>query len=385
MNDSPYIKMLNNYLSFMAKNGGSDLHLKANALPRMRVQGEIKIISNKPLTADDMENIAKDLLSKERHEAFKKTKNSDLSYKLDENYRFRINLFHQLDGVSAVFRVIPGKIPDFKTMNLPPILEKIINDTKQGIVLLTGPTGSGKTTTLASMVNHINNTKYEHIVTIEDPIEFVYKDNLSLINQRSVGESCTDFSSALRAALREDPDVVLVGEMRDLETIEIALKAAETGHLVLSTVHTISAKDTVSRIIGMFPTEEQPRIRMTMSAVLRAIVSQRLCKKVGGGRIAACEILINNTRIRDIIIESRDHEINDAIAESKNSFGMQTFDQHLVDLYEGEFITREEALEKASNRNDLELMLKNNDLARRVESGDTSILEDDVLELKDLV
>lgn len=383
MSENQYLKLLNNYLSFMAKNSGSDLHLKANAFPRMRVQGEIKIISNKTLSPDDMLNIAKGLLNPERFETFRKQKNADLSYKLDENYRFRINLFYQLDGISAVFRVIPGKVPDFKTMNLPPILEKIVGDTKQGIILLTGATGSGKTTTLASMVNHINNTKYGHIVTIEDPIEFVYKDNLCLINQRAVGESCNDFSSALRAALREDPDVVLVGEMRDLETIEIALKAAETGHLVLSTVHTISAKDTISRIIGMFPTEEQGRIRMTLSAVLRATVSQRLCKKIGGGRIAACEILINNTRIRDIILDSRDHEITDAIAESKNTFSMQTFDQHLVDLYNEELITREEALEKASNRNDLELMLKNNDLKKRVSSGDSSILEEDIVKLKD--
>ena len=265
-------------------------------------------------------------------------------------------------------------------LKLPPTIKKICDETERGIILLTGPTGSGKTTTIASMIDYINERRTSHIVTIEDPVEFVFRDKNCTINQRSLGQDCNTFADSLRAALREDPDIIFVGEMRDLITIETAMNAAETGHLVLSTLHTVDAKETLGRIIGMFEVNEQNRIRQTLAAVLEAVISQRLVKTTDGKRTAAVEILRKNTRIRDMILDHRDGEIVDAIKEGRRTYGMQTFDQHLLELYQNGVITRDEALIKSTTRGDLEIMIKNEILARQ---GADS-LNEDVIELKEI-
>jgi twitching motility protein PilT len=264
-----------------------------------------------------------------------------------------------------------------KDLQLPEIIENFCH-LKRGLVLVTGPTGSGKSTTLASIIDHINKEQRRHIITIEDPVEFVYKDKNSLINQRAIGQDATNFSTALRAALREDPDVILVGEMRDMETIETAMHAAETGHLVLSTLHTVDTKDTINRIIGMFPGNEQNKIRMSLAATLQGVLSQRLVKTVDGKRAAAIEILIKNARIQSLISDSRDSEITDAIEEGKDIYGTQTFDQALLDLYRVGKITKDEALLNASNKGDLSMKITNYDSATTGEIN----LEDSMIDLK---
>ena len=272
-------------------------------------------------------------------------------------------MFLQINGISAVFRVTPTKIPTIKDLNLPSVIEKICTETTRGIILVTGPTGSGKTTTLASMINFINQTKRSHIVTIEDPIEYVFNDDKSIINQRSIGADALNFSDALRASLREDPDIILVGEMRDLETIETAIRAAETGHLVLSTLHTLDAKESVNRIVNSFPQGERDRVSLMFSSVLACVISQRLVKTLFGTRRPAVEIMRKNTRIKELISEEKFDEIDLAIAESKNTYGMQTFDQHLLELYENKIISAEVALDNASNRGDLQLKIKSSNVA----------------------
>lgn len=355
---------INKFLEFLVNNGGSDLHVKAGSHIRGRINGEIVKLSNDILTKEDALKLAKELL-RSRFDEFIQNKSVDFNYTLNENYRFRTNMFFQIDGVSVVFRTISVNIPTMDALKLPPTIKDICDKTHRGIILLTGPTGSGKTTTIASMIDYINEKRTSHIVTIEDPVEFVFKDKNCIINQRAIGQDCNTFADSLRAALREDPDVIFVGEMRDLVTIETAMNAAETGHLVFSTLHTVDAKETIGRIIGMFPAEEQNRIRQTLAAVLEAVISQRLVKTTDGRRRAAVEILRKNTRIRDMILDSRDGEITDAIRDGRKTYGMQTFDQHLLDLYTEGIITRDEALSKASQRNDLEIMIKNEILARQ--------------------
>lgn len=283
-----------------------------------------------------------------------------------------------MDGVSFVFRTIPTRIPTMSELLLPPIIEKLCDKVNRGIILVTGPTGSGKTTTLASMINYLNHTKNYHIVTIEDPIEFIYNDDKSVINQRAIGQDVDSFADALRASLREDPDVIFVGEMRDLETVRTAINAAETGHLVLATLHTLDAKETIGRVINMFPKEEQNRIRMTFASVSEAIISQRLVLTTAGKRRVACEIMVKNIRVRDMILEDRDSEIYDAIEQSKNTYGMQTFEQHLLDMYTAGVITKEEALRSASRRENLDIKIKSADLAKK-RAMVASIEEDDEL------
>ena len=380
---------LNKYLEFLIQNGGSDLHIKSGAVIRGRIHGELVKFSKTPFLKEDAMTLAKELLITRFPELIEK-KSVDFTYKLNEDYRFRVNIFFQIDGISAVFRTIPVKIPEIDDLGLPPSIKDICDTAMRGVVLLTGPTGSGKTTTIASMINRINRQRTSHVVTIEDPVEFVFKDDKCIINQRAIGEDCNNFADSLRAALREDPDVIFVGEMRDLETIETALHAAETGHLVFSTVHTIDAKETVNRIIAMFEQAEQERIRMTLASVLEAVISQRLARTVEGKRVAVVEILRKNTRIKDMILDSRDDEIPDAIADGRNTYGMQTFDQHLLDLYRDGVITREEALDKASKRNDLDLQIKNVDLAKKrdlaAESGESAeeMLAGEVVQLKEI-
>lgn len=368
---------LDEYLLKLIEGGGSDLHVKSGKVVRGRFNGEIVKMGDRVLDYDRAVLLAKEILGTNYYNLMKK-KNVDFTYKLNDDFRFRANVFLQMDGVSFVFRTIPTRIPTMSELLLPPIIEKLCDKVNRGIILVTGPTGSGKTTTLASMINYLNHTKNYHIVTIEDPIEFIYNDDRSVINQRAIGQDVDSFADALRASLREDPDVIFVGEMRDLETVRTAINAAETGHLVLATLHTLDAKETIGRVINMFPKEEQNRIRMTFASVSEAIISQRLVLTTAGKRRVACEIMVKNIRVRDMILEDRDSEIYDAIEQSKNTYGMQTFEQHLLDMYTAGVITKEEALRSASRRENLDIKIKSADLAKK-RAMVASIEEDDEL------
>ncbi|MCX6061890.1 MAG: PilT/PilU family type 4a pilus ATPase [Campylobacterales bacterium] len=350
------LKKIRGYLRRMVDAGGSDLHIKANAVVRARVNGDIIPLSGEIFSKDDALIFAKELLRTRFHELVEK-KELDLVYPFDENTRFRINIFFQMEGISAVFRLIPIKILTIDELNLPDIVHSFAQ-MERGLVLVTGVTGSGKSTTLAALINEINWNKRKHIITIEDPIEFVHKDRKCIVNQRSVGQDTHSFGGALRAALREDPDIILVGEMRDMETIEIALHAADTGHLVFSTLHTLDAKETVNRIVSVFPSVEQNRVRMTLSSVLKGVISQRLIPTVDGKRIAALEVLVRTARIEQLIAENRDIEIPDTIAEGKELYRSQTFDQGILDLYLSGKISREDALAYATSASDLKLRME---------------------------
>ncbi len=350
------LKKIRAYLQRMIDAGGSDLHIKANAVVRARINGDIIPLSGEILSKEDALTFAKELL-RGRFNEFVKEKELDLVYPYDDKTRFRVNIFFQMDGVSAVFRVIPVKILSIDDLQLPPIVRQF-TEVERGLVLVTGVTGSGKSTTLAAIINEINWKKRKHIMTIEDPIEFVHKDRKCIVNQRSIGQDTHNFSSALRAALRQDPDIILVGEMRDLETIEIALHAADTGHLVFSTLHTLDAKETINRIISMFPGEEQNRVRLTMSSVIQGIVSQRLIPTLDGKRTAAVEVLVRTPRIEQLIMEGRDVEIKDAIEEGKEIYGSQSFDQGILDLFLAKTISKEEAFANATSASDLKLKME---------------------------
>lgn len=348
-------KKLKFYLSKLVEHKGSDLHVKTGTTIRGRINGEILPFSKEILSYQEGLTLAKELLRGRFPELVEK-KNIDFTFKLNDEYRFRVNMFFQVDGVSAVFRTIPMVLPTVEALHLPLVINSLC-DLSRGLVLVTGPTGCGKTTTLASMINRINKTQKKHIITIEDPVEFIYKDNGCVVNQRAIGQDALSFSDALRAALREDPDVILVGEMRDLETIETAMHAAETGHLVLSTLHTVDAKETIGRIIGMFPGSEQNRIKMSLASVLQGVIAQRLVKTVDHGRTAAVEILVKNARIESLILEGRETEIPDALKEGKEVYKTQTFDQALLDLYAEGKIARDEAIIASTSRNDITMAL----------------------------
>lgn len=349
------LKKVRAYLKKMIEVGGSDLHVKANSVVRARINGEIKQFSGGILSKEDALTFAKELL-RGRFSEFVEKKELDLVYPFDENNRFRVNIFFQMDGVSAVFRVIPVKIPTFDELHLPQVVRDFAHK-ERGLILVTGVTGSGKSTTLATLINAINTTKKKHIITIEDPIEFVHKDRGCIINQRSVGQDTLSFGTALRAALREDPDIILVGEMRDRETVNLALHAADTGHLVFSTLHTVDAKETVNRIIAQFPTDEQNRVRMSLAGVLQGVISQRLIPTLDGGRRAAMEVLVRTPTIEKLILENRDYEIRDAIEAGKEHYKSQSFDQSILDLYNEKIISKEQALEYATSASDLELKI----------------------------
>jgi twitching motility protein PilT len=371
------------YLKRMIEVGGSDLHIKANAQIRARVSGEIQILSGNIFPKEDALNFAKELL-RGRFQEFVEAKELDLVYPYDDKTRFRVNIFFQMEGVSAVFRIIPVEILDIDALKLPPIIHELC-EAERGLILVTGITGSGKSTTLAAMIDKINRTKKKHILTVEDPIEFVHKDRLCILNQRNIGQDTISFSLALRAALREDPDIILVGEMRDLETIEIALHAADTGHLVFSTLHTMDTKETINRIISMFATEEQNRIRITLSSVLRAVLSQRLVKTISGGRRAAIEVLINTPRISELILKNRDYEIMETLEASKEIYKTQSYDQALIDLFNEGVITQDEAFRNATSATDMKLKMSGMSTGEETKEGEAPVVDvedEDVFDLK---
>jgi len=373
-------KRLQFYLKNLIHNGGSDLHLKSGSIIRLRVNGDLLKLGNRMMTHEELDGIARAILTEKQYNELVTTKELDCTYILDEDNRFRVNFFYQLNGLSAVLRIIPVKILTIEELSLPKAISELA-DMHRGLILVTGVTGSGKSTTLAAMIDRINRTKKKHIITVEDPVEFVHQDRECLISQRGIGQDSLSFSNALKAALREDPDIILVGEMRDLETIEIALHAANTGHLVFSTLHTLDAKETINRVIGMFPQAEQNRIRMTLASVLEGVISQRLVKTIDGGRAAAIEIMKRTARISELIAQNRDYELLDTIEEGKEIYGSQSFDQALLDLYHSGKISQEVVLENATNPSDMKLKLQGigGDFVDENESKDIS---KDVFDLK---
>lgn len=353
-------KRLNHLLEKMLLLDGSDLHIKTNSLPKARIHGDIQVLDNSRLNDYFFEDILNILLDQKQRLLLEEEKEFDGYYVSEQGRRFRFNIFFHLGGYGVVFRLIPNRILSIKELGLHESVYKFVN-LERGLVLVTGVTGSGKSTTLAAIIDAINQKKRKHIITIEDPIEFIHHDRNSIIEQRNVGEHTQSFYSALKASLREDPDIILVGELRDLATIEAALHAANSGHLVFATLHTLDAKETINRIIGMYPTNEQNRIRVTLASVLQGVLSQRLIKKIGGGRCAAMEILVMNERIKQLILELRDNEITDAINEGE-AYGMQTFDQALFKLYKEKFATLEEVLNASTSPDDLKLIISNSGL-----------------------
>lgn len=332
-------------LDFAVKNKASDLHLSAGLPPKYRVDGDLHNVDHPVLEKKDVVSMIDSVMNEMQRNEYKKHFETDFSFQSNELARFRVNVFTQDRGAAAVFRIIPTEILSMDALMLPLVFKEIANF-PQGLVLVTGPTGSGKSTTLAAIIDYINNLRYQHILTIEDPIEFVHHSKNCLINQREVFRDTESFSAALRSALRQDPDVILVGELRDLETIRLAMTAAETGHLVFATLHTSSASKTINRIIDVFPGEEKSMIRSMLSGSLQAVVAQTLLKKTGGGRVAALEIMLCNSAIRNLIREDKIAQMYSTIQTGK-SFGMQTLDQHLTQLVHDNQITREVARDVA--------------------------------------
>ena len=335
-------------LAFGVKHGSSDLHLSAGEPPMIRVDGDMRRINVPTMDHKDVHDMVYDIMNDKQRKDYEEFLECDFSFEIPGLARFRVNAFNQNRGAGAVFRTIPSEILSLEQLNAPKIFEEI-SDYPRGVVLVTGPTGSGKSTTLAAMVNHKNDTEYGHILTVEDPIEFVHKSKKCLINQREVHRDTLGFNEALRSALREDPDVILVGEMRDLETIRLALSAAETGHLVFGTLHTSSAAKTIDRVVDVFPAEEKDMVRAMLSESLKAVISQTLLKKQGGGRVAAHEIMIGTPAIRNLIRENKIAQMYSAI-QTGQQFGMQTLDQNLQQLVQKNVVTRQEALSKAANK-----------------------------------
>jgi len=348
---------LNEILQVALRGGASDIHLKAGLPPMFRVDGALVPLKDaRRLPPEEIARMALGIMNDYQKEKYKQTNEVDLAYGVPGLGRFRVNIFQQRGTIGVVLRVIPFKIQSIEQLMLPKILEKIAGE-QRGLVLVTGTTGSGKSTTLAAMIDHINATETCHIMTIEDPIEFLIRDKRSIVNQREVGVDTMSFGQALKSALRQDPDVILVGEMRDLETIETALTAAETGHLVMSTLHTLDATETINRIISAFPPYQQKQVRLQLGSVLKAVISQRLVPRADGkGRVPAIEVLLATARVKELIEDKdRTKEIADAISQGHVSYGMQTFDQSLMSLLKAQLITYEEALRQATNPDDFAL------------------------------
>ncbi|NRA52734.1 MAG: type IV pilus twitching motility protein PilT [Gammaproteobacteria bacterium] len=335
-------------LAFSVKHKASDLHLSAGVPPMIRVDGEVRKLNIPPLDAKEVHGLVYDIMNDKQRKDYEKDLESDFSFEVPDLARFRVNAFVQNRGPSAVFRTIPSEVLTLEQIGAPEIFKKI-SDFPRGLVLVTGPTGSGKSTTLAAMVDYINETRREHILTIEDPIEFVHQNKQCLVNQREVHRDTHSFDNALRSALREDPDIILVGEMRDLETIRLALTAAETGHLVFGTLHTTSAAKTIDRIVDVFPSAEKDMVRTMLSESLQAVISQALIKKVGGGRVAAHEIMLGTPAIRNLIREAKVAQMYSAI-QTGMSHGMQTLDQSLSNLVNRGVISRQDAELKGSGK-----------------------------------
>ncbi len=336
-------------LAFGVEQGASDCHLSSGEPPMLRINGDLKKLDYAPLTKEQVHSMVYDIMNDSQRKLFEETHDIDFSFEMGETARFRVNVFLQRKGAGAVFRTIPTKILTLEQLGMPPILKQIC-DKEKGLVLVTGPTGSGKSTTLAGMIDHLNNSFEGHILTVEDPIEFVHQSKKCLVNQRELGPHTHSFANALRAALREDPDIILVGEMRDLETIQLALTAAETGHLVFGTLHTSSAPKTVDRVIDVFPPNQQAQIRAQFSESIEAVMTQTLLKKKGGGRVAALEIMTGTTAIRNLIREGKIHQIPGTMQVSQKD-GMQTMDMALVDLANRGIVTKEEAQSRSMNPN----------------------------------
>ncbi len=356
MNDQVFERVL----SAARQLGASDVHLKAGLPPIFRIKGELRTVRDVPaLSKESIANFAIHMMNDRQRAEFEENWDLDLAYGTPDGVRYRVNIFQQRGTVGMVLRLIPPEVPEFGSLGLNEGILKLAEH-RRGLVLLTGITGSGKSTTLATMVDYINQRKACHIVTVEDPIEYAFRDKRSVINQREVGFDTRSFSRALRAALRQDPDVILVGEMRDIETAEIAMTAAETGHLVLSTLHTVDATETVNRIISMFPTHQQGQARLSLAAVLRGVVSQRLIARADGkGMVPAVELMITTERIREMIEDPlRTREIKDAIAQGKHPYGMETFDQALAELVKARTVTYETAAKHSSSPSDFALLFR---------------------------
>jgi len=351
---------LNEILKIALKGGASDIHLKSGLPPIFRVDGALVPLKNtERLLPEQLEKMVLAIMNPVQRERFEKARECDLAYGIAGLGRFRVNVFQQRGTIGVVFRVIPFGVKTIDQLHLPRVVESIASE-QRGLILVTGTTGSGKSTTLAAMIEHINSARTCHIMTIEDPIEFLIRDRRSIVNQREIGVDTQSFANALRAALRQDPDVILVGEMRDFETIETALTAAETGHLVLSTLHTLDATETINRIISVFPPYQQKQVRLQLTSILRAVISQRLVPRADGkGRVPALEVLVSTGRVRECIADKdRTKEIHDAIAKGFTTYGMQTFDQSLMHLVKGNLVTYEEALKHVSNPDDFALRFR---------------------------
>ena len=349
---------LNQLLRATVERGASDLHVKVGATPFIRIDGRLEPIEVEPVSAEDTERIAFSIMPKDRADEFLSTSEADFAHGVSGLGRFRVNVFRQRGSIALVFRRVLAGTPDFESLGLPPVVQRLAEEPR-GLVLVTGPTGSGKTTTLSAMVDHINSTQRKHIVTIEDPIEVLHPDKMSIVNQREVGSDTADFHSALKRVLRQDPDVILIGEMRDAETVWAALSAAETGHLVLSTLHTMNATESINRIIDFFPPFQQKQVCLTVAGALRGIVSQRLLERSDGrGRAVAVEVLVATGRVFDKFVDPEEtHTLEDVIAEGEY-YGMQTFDQCLLGLAKQNLISVRDALATSSHPHDLRLALK---------------------------
>jgi len=352
------MKSMDELLAKVVEAKASDLHLKVGSPPMIRVDGELRSLDEPPLTPDDTKDFAASLMTEKQIRRFSETNEIDFAYGAPEIGRFRVNVFRQRGTISIAIRQVISEVPEFSTLNLPPVVQKLALEPR-GMVLVTGTTGSGKTTTLAAMIDHINHHLRKHIVTIEDPIEILHRDRKCIINQREVGLDTESYASALKYVLRQDPDIILIGEMRDQETVRTALTAAQTGHFVLSTLHTIDATETVNRIIDFFPLYQQKQVRIMLAGCLRGVISQRLLPRAdGAGRVPAVEVMVMTGRIRDMILDpSQTHNIRVAIQEG-DFYGMQTFDQSLLDLFERGLITLSDATMMAHNPHDFRLMVQ---------------------------